>query len=515
MVASLGRIAAGALVVLATLYPRLALLGGFPATDEGVYAFAAQLAHASLAAGKGLPDYGTLNLYPTLLSWVFSLDWNALLLLRTLDLIAALCAGWMLFRVAEEESASWTAAAVIAAVFSFAMNQHAIVQHGFKNSVFMAYVPLLIAVRLGLARTRSDDFRWHACGALVAIAVLLRETFAPFAALGLVAVIVGHGWKSAGRYAASGIAATLAVMLPIVLLRGGIKGLLAAYGESADLYDSMAGERWDYFTRAVSVTYREAGYILPFTLAAIAAFLAAAARGRITEPLRLAFWIAAAAIPLAEAMAKIGFPYHIAICFPGLCGLCALGWRSLGGLGPAGRALLAATLLVPTLVMAWPQFGNLANAYRTRAVPGVAAIREPSWPSASISRSNYLLLADAIRRAAPGPNATLSSSIAMLAVFPLSGLVPSAYGLEDLSDLAYRTAMDAPALRTAVRACPPDVIMVSTRAGVSPVLVEAVAGMPEYAEVAHVPIASDKDYGHFGGRVYRRSGAPGACRRVP
>jgi hypothetical protein len=145
----------------------------------------------------------------------------------------------------------------------------------------------------------------------------------------------------------------------------------------------------------------------------------------------------------------------------------------------------------------------------------VSAIRERDWPRAAIERSNYLLLADAIRRSAPSPSATLSSSVSMVVLLPLTGLLPSAYGLEDLSETAVRADENASSLRAAIRECPPDLIMVAIRPGMSPALAEAVAGMPEYAEVAKVAPAKDKDYGGFGGKVYRRGATSGACRRVP
>ena len=77
-------------ILAATAFPRLMLMWGLPATDEGVYAYYAQLAHATLVAGNGLPTSGTLALYPMLLSWIFELGGNHMILLRLADLIMAL-----------------------------------------------------------------------------------------------------------------------------------------------------------------------------------------------------------------------------------------------------------------------------------------------------------------------------------------------------------------------------------------------------------------------------------------
>jgi hypothetical protein len=380
--------------------------------------------------------------------------------------------------------------------------------------MFAAYIPLFAAARVGLERSRSDDFRWYLCGSLIAIAVLLRETFVPFAALGAIAVLVGHGWRSCWLYVASGVGTALVVGGTMVMLRGGTTSLFAAYIDIASLYQAVGDERWEGLVRAGQISWREAGFVTLLALTALVSILVCSFLRRFKEAGRLAFWVGAAAVPLLEPIAKIGFAYHISVCLPGLCGLCALGWRLFAGAPPLGRSVLAGAILIPTIIMAWPQFGHLNGIFRSRAIPDLAAIGQ-DWPKASIERSNYLLLADAIRRSAPRPAVTLSSSARMLVLFPLTGMIPSAYGLEDLSQLAHRVRMDASSLRAAIRECPPDVIMLATRAGTPPVIAEALANMPEYAEVAHVPITNNRHYGGFGGIVYRRSGTPGACRRVP
>ncbi len=84
------------IILLATVIQRLMVVGGLPTTDEGIYAYQAQLIHSSLTAGKGLPDAGTLNLYPMLLSWVFEITSNSLIIFRLMDLLVAITASWLL-----------------------------------------------------------------------------------------------------------------------------------------------------------------------------------------------------------------------------------------------------------------------------------------------------------------------------------------------------------------------------------------------------------------------------------
>lgn len=92
-------------VLLGTAFLRLTPLGGLPKTDEGVYAYAAQAMHASVRAGHGLPDFGTLTRYPLLTAWLFDVQANHLLL-RCADLVVALAMSWALYRVLVQESGS-------------------------------------------------------------------------------------------------------------------------------------------------------------------------------------------------------------------------------------------------------------------------------------------------------------------------------------------------------------------------------------------------------------------------
>jgi hypothetical protein len=41
-----------------------------------------------------------------LLSWVFHLDWNHMVMLRAMDMLVALGVGWLLFLIAARESGS-------------------------------------------------------------------------------------------------------------------------------------------------------------------------------------------------------------------------------------------------------------------------------------------------------------------------------------------------------------------------------------------------------------------------
>ena len=503
----------GTFVLLCVLYPRVSLVGGFPATDEGIYAFSAQLIHDGLVSGQGLPDHGPLQLYPILVSWVFSLQWNHLLMLRLVDMAVALAVGWQLFRLTERESGSLAAGALIAGAFSFAMNQHVFIQNGFKNSMFAAYIPLLLAARIGLDSVPEDKRRWYACGGLVALAVLLRESFVSFAILGWLAILFAHGWKSCLRYTLGGIFAGAALIVTILALRGGTASILASYFEMGRGYSSMDDLRWPLLASACLATFREASFALVLGLAGAGTILLRFVRPTAAvQTGRWLFWVAVALVPLLEPILKIGFPFHLAVSFIGLCGLASLGWRGLAHIPPKPLVVGTSALAAVSLFLAAPQFGKLHDFFRDRTAVNWAAFPGQSWPEQSVARSNYLLLSKAIQDFAPA-QATLSVSGVHLVLFPLSGLLPPTYELSDLSNTVLVPGMDESGLREAIRACPPDLIVLTARTDIPgrQMILQALSEMPEYSEVAKVPTSPVTDYGHFGASVHLRKPAKAPC----
>ncbi len=216
-------------VFCATLIPRMLLIGGPPATDEGIYAFNALLVHLNPAPGGWLPDFGTLNLYPAMLSWVFGTDLNPFLLLRFADAIIAALAGVMLYRVLAHESGTPVAGACIAIACLLTLNDPVFVQYGFKNSIAAACLPMLLAISLGQQADQQRRAPWFWCGVLMAVAVMLREPFVILALAGTFAAWARGGLRNAAAYAVGGILASALILLAIIGLRGGLETLVQSY----------------------------------------------------------------------------------------------------------------------------------------------------------------------------------------------------------------------------------------------------------------------------------------------
>src|SRR5688572_28080922 len=93
------------------------------------------------------------------------------------------------------------------------MTQPIFIQSGFKNRIFVAFLPLFAAIRLAQGARADDDRRWLLSGALAAIAVLLRETVVPFLIIGAVAVLAAYGGRACMRFSGGAALAGVTVML--------------------------------------------------------------------------------------------------------------------------------------------------------------------------------------------------------------------------------------------------------------------------------------------------------------
>lgn len=498
-------------VVLMTIFaaaiPRLMLIGGLPATDEGVFAYFAQILHASLSAGSGLPDTGPLMLYPLLLNWVFALDANHLIALRLVDMLVAVAAGYALFRVIEVESGSRLGAILISLVFVFTMNQPVFIQYGFKNSMFAAQVPLFAALWLGLTAA-FDAFarRWIAIGALLSVAVLLRETFLPLIVVGALAVLIQRGFRSFFQLTVGGIVTSLLITGLVIAARGGIASLLESYQDAAKIYASMAAKRTELFFSSGAQFMQEADVALAVAgVGFIVVLIRSFGKSSVTSLPKLGFWLAVTLVPLIEPASKIGFPYHFSVCVPGLAGLAALGWRNVcdssqkalrSRLACGAVSLAALSMLFPRAVGLW------GNWPQSREV--LASFQTAHWPEIFTDKSNYLMAAEVIRQAAPS-GGTVAVSGYMYALYPLSGLMPPKPELANLTNTIIDLDLSEPRLRETLLRCPPDVVMTTSRTdwpGSSEILA-AVRNTGIYEQIAEIPTTNNRHYGNFGGFIFR------------
>ena len=512
----------GALVVLiGTVLPRLALLGGRPASDEGVYASLAQIINASLDQGAGLPDTGWLAIYPLLVHWIFELPGNHLILLRLIDLGVAAVASWLFYLILARESRDRLAGAVLAVVFLLVMNHPTFINSGFKNSIFLSFIPLFLAVLTWQGQRLPEWAKWSLAGALTGLAVVLREPFLLILLAAAISILLGHG-RAAFLWFSGAATGTAIILISVILgwRPGGIASLMATYQATARGLSPPLSERLAMIAMGASAAIQHAwAPILLGLVGGLALFARGLAQGFRSLGLRPLFWLAVVAAPLAEPALKSGYPYHFANSLPGIAGLCALAWATviapqsatarMGTLGAS--AVVAGVLLLPDLA------GLRYSAQYT--VDALRAFPSGRWPAERASRSNYLLAAQRItENAPPGARLTLlkpDRGGMGLALFPLTGLLPPA---PELRIIAYdpSTGTPQPPLKTMLGPCPPEIVVVWVEADTNgaDALAAALADTGLYRKVADVPQRPGTDYGVLSGFIYRLSGEQDpACRR--
>lgn len=488
-------------VLVSTVYPRAISLGAFPYMDEGLYAYWAQFVHQSLAQGQGLPDAGGFMLYPLLLSWLCALPGNMLVWLRLADMLVAAWAGWLFCRLLVRESHSIVGGILLALAFLTAMNVPIVIEAGFKNSIFAAYIPLFLA----LEQIREQDAhspRWFVAGALTALGVLLREPLAVFAVAGAAAIWVGRGPQALWRYVMGGLLGGILVLALIGFLRGGVSELIQSYVQAGAVYGAETGRTWHNFTKYGIKTIRMFWPLLLLTLGAAIFFWRQSTRG--TRG-RAWFWLVMAILPLLEPLSKIGFVYHFAVALPGCAGLCALGWSKISpaSLRLRRKSVVAICLAWFVMFLALPGIGQARMTLDTlRAFPS-------PWPEKYIPDSNTLLAGKAIRAVLP-PNGRLSISGFMFFLYPVTGALPSCPAMSDLSRTFILSGYDLSRFEKILRKDPPDVLVIAeTQDEHSAIftkdLQDAVKKSGLYVLSANIPVDKEKNYGWIGCSVYRRA----------
>jgi hypothetical protein len=509
-----------AIVILAgTVFPRLVVLGFYPATDDGYYTYIAQQIYRSLVDGQGIPDFGGLSLYPMLCSWVFAFDYNPMISLRLIDLGVAMITAFLFYKVLKRLSGSNTGAALITLIFTFTLNNPLFIDSGFKNSITAAFAPLFLALYIGTGAIRSDKpgSAWWMAGAMTALAVVLRETFAPFAVLGLIGVFIAQGKKAAWQFFIGSVAVGILLIGGILVARGGATELIAAYHSANIVFGMVPGStRLDHFMfYGAMATYLSSIALAFSALAIVILLIAIFIRRDKFILLGSIFWLSFIGAALIEPATKISYSYHFTLALPGFAGLCALALREVIRLRPGmawmnkttGNILAAAGVV---LLASWfyPACFKLLRNYWPTTLETLAAAPGGYWPEKFMNESNYLLAAAEIKKVMP-KNGTLSVSRGMHVLYPLTGHFPPSYRLHDLSTTTILLNFSVPDIRQALLDCAPDVIMTTNETdwptgGGSAQLLEAVLAMGIYEMAIEIQAGKRRIHGKRSGIIFRK-----------
>ena len=145
------------LAIIITGFTRLQLINGYPETDGGFYTYLTQLIFSLLSNGENLPGNMPIGLYPFISSWVYSLQVDQCIMLRIIDLFVAIFASFLFFKVILKESGSLLFTVVVLIPLLIIMNDIEFVGSGFKNSIWIAYVPLFAALILWQNSKKEDN----------------------------------------------------------------------------------------------------------------------------------------------------------------------------------------------------------------------------------------------------------------------------------------------------------------------------------------------------------------------
>ena len=489
----------GLAVFFGCLLPRLCMLGTFPYMDEGHYIYHAQSIWQCLTHTGSLPQTGSLNLYSLVLAPLTGLSGNIFVPVRLADALFAAVFGVLFVSLLIRECGRVVPGALVGALALLCLNATDIAQAGAKNSFFLAYIPLIIALTRVLYAQRTGR-SFFLAGMMTALGVLLREPFAIYSVIGVVGCLCAFGLRAALLYAAGGILAGSALISVLALLRHSFLQLVTTYANSVTIFAAEAGR----------VTHNALHYGLsfclhfwPLLLVFLLSLVLLAQKGDRKLLGRALFWGALILAPFVEILTKISFLYHYSMTIVGLAGLMSVSLRLACQQYRKGEKLLCAVLACAFLLTV-P--GNIAFSAVPMTVRTLMSPPSHLWDPRDEAASNPLQAGGIIR----SHKGSLTVSGFLYLLYPICKKLPPDIHMEDLSRVYLLKKKDAREVRAYLLKNPPDLIALGTTNETDHVamfteeLTRIVQETGQYALLATVPLDASKNYGWIGCDIYQR-----------
>ncbi|MEY3231726.1 MAG: hypothetical protein RL689_1815 [Planctomycetota bacterium] len=498
---------------------RLAVLGRPPFTDDGWYASIARLSRA----GFDPLVHSPVTIYPRTLSFAMSGDGvDGLVTLRLIDGAVA-CVTAAIVSLLLGKFCGMIRGCLIACVWAAAANSTVFIDAGFKNQILAAtgLLAASLCCVLPAGDARASVRTLIAGGMLAALAVLVRESFAPFGLVATLACLARNGPRRCATFVAAGCVTGLTGLSVVAGGPHRLADLAATWSTTAAALSNFAeamGRPWSaVFIDSGQQALRGASWVTPLMLAALIGGLLVAHRrplraarlfrGDIASNRRLAPWLGAALVlaPMPEMALKLCFPYHFAQLLLGCAVLAAARLDGASLRRSRSRITAIATITITAIVSGTLLPANLRFSdwsWRESAYWRPVMLEKADRPEL-VADSFYLRLADAVRRHAKPGDVVLTGGLyytlfALTDLRPASGLAADAGFIACLpeGDLKRRALDD-------LQRTPPNLVIESNRIPVS--LMSMVPGFPqEFTLAEELAPGSYNSYRNFGAKIWVR-----------
>jgi len=430
--------------ILATGFLRLQLLAGLPDSDAGYYVFITQYIYYVLSNGEILKDMN-VSFYQLLTSWVYGLEVNQFILLRLIDGLVAIVASIILFKVILKESSNTLFTVILMTTLLILMNHPEIILYGFRNSIWVAFIPLFSALLIWQNSNKEDKYSFYLIGGLVSLGILLREPFLPFFIFAGIAILVGYGWRVLVKYLIGSAVLGFSILGVILMLRGwDLINLIDTYIDYQRLANQFSNASITFTSFLPSI--KSNWFIYSTSTASIVYIIKLYYYNKNQVHMnRIYFWLLVSLIPILEIISKAPFAYHFANSLPGLAGLTALGWKYMSNqeskrtkkIAIIGIALVSLIVILPTV-----DRKLIKNSYIISPLNGIQWVKSDIFRMPEFTEKSQYLIATKNIYELSKEDSTLATTGLMGVLFPLTGLLPPTYELHDLGKLFIKLNYD-------------------------------------------------------------------------
>ena len=494
------------LAILTTGFLRLQLMLAPPASDSGYYAFACQWFFNSITQGVTIKD-SQLYLYQFMTAWVYGLDINQIVLLRIIDCFVSIAASIVLFNVILKESGSKVFTVILMTSLLIILHDITYVLYGFRNSIWVAYLPLFTALLVWQNTSKEDKYSFYLIGGLVSFGILLREPFLPFFLIGGLVIHIGYGWRALFQYLIGSTMLVFSVLGFVLMFRGwDLYNLIHIYILHIDFFGDFG--KWGLsFTSGIFGLIQTSWFVCTLSLASIFYFIKLNfSDKRIVAMNRYYFWILVAITPLIEPIFKIGYQYHYANCLIGLAGLGAMGWKYLSD--HESKRIKRSALMVIGLISLFviiPTVNNKVIKKQIVSLPDVITALDnyDSFRYPHLIESNqYLTIADKLY-SLTREDSTLAVSGLMQVLYPLTELLPPTYELSWLRYLFIKLNFDQDKLIKVIEKQRPTIIVTTDWNPGDAEMSAIIDKIDLYEKIEVIPVNLKISYGWKSATIYR------------